>query len=195
MAKMKIQKPTNNSFSVKQMIVAYLAVTKVMYWINMLGSMDSFGDFGSAFANRMINQDIMVIVVLIAMHFLEKYIFRDTCENDFWANVKLNCIGLIVFIALMVGYHLLLGLFFEVIINNWLTFIIEWTIIYTIISIFLHLKERMKKKEAELYIPDASDDEGKITMLKALHESNVLTQDEFEDFCANRIPTKEGRDL
>ena len=178
---MKPKKSIGLGFSFKQLLFAYLAVTKVMYWIGTIAMMDNLGEFGGVFINRMINQDIMTIVILVTMFSLEARIFSKTSENNLLANVKLYAIGLIIYLALIVAYNFLLGLFIDVSVDNWLMFIVGWIVIFVIISLFLHLKEKLKKKETEMYLPSADTDEGKIFMLKSLCDTGVLTQEEFEE--------------
>ena len=178
---METKKITSEGFSFKQLLFAYLAVTKVMYWINTINAMDGLGEFGFLFVNRMLNQDIMVIVVLVAMNFLDKYLFRGKSDNDLIANVKLYVIGVVMFVILIAGYHFLLGLFLPVYIPYWHQFILQLVAMFTIISFVLYIKERLKKKESALYLPDADTDEVKLSMLKSLRDADVLTQEEFEE--------------
>jgi hypothetical protein len=42
------------------------------------------------------------------------------------------------------------------------------------------MKDKMKQKETEMYLPDPSTPEGKYALLKTLHEEGVLTQEEFD---------------
>ncbi|MCL2222717.1 MAG: SHOCT domain-containing protein [Oscillospiraceae bacterium] len=181
---MKTKKSTGAGFSFKQLLFYYLAVTKVLYWINMVGTMESLDEFGIIFLNRMVGQDIMVIMVLIAMHFLDKYLFRGKSDNDLLANVKLYSIGAVIGVAIITGYTLLIGLFVPIHINNWFIFILNLVIMFVIVSFFLHIKDRMKKKESALYLPDAYTNESKLAMLKSLCDTGVLTQEEFDEKAA-----------
>jgi len=177
---MKPKKSIGLWFSFKQLLFAYLAVTKVMYWIGTIAMVDNLGEFGGVFLRRMINQDIMTIVILIIMFGLEARIVSKASKNNLLANVKFYTISLVIYLALIVGYNLLLGLFFDVSVDSWLIFIAEWIVIFMIACLFLHLKEKLKKKETEMYLPDAGTNAGKIAMLKSLCDAGVLTQEEFE---------------
>lgn len=176
----KTKTTKKSGFNFKQLLFGYLAVTKVLYWINAIAYLDNFGEFGIMFLNRLISQDIMVILILTAMHFLERYIFNGKNDNDLMANVKHYTIGLVIFIALITGYNFLLMPFVDFYIDNWFTFFLNQVIVYSIIAVFLHIKSNLKQKEAKQYIPDADTEAGKISLLTALRDAGVLTQEEFE---------------
>jgi predicted neutral ceramidase superfamily lipid hydrolase len=133
----------------------------------------------------MINQDIMTIIILIAMSILDYYLFRGKDSNDFIATVKLYIIGFIIFITLITGYTFFIGLFVTVNIANWPLYILNWAIIFVVICVALYIKDKIKTKEAEKYLPDADTNEGKLAMLKTLHEKGVLTQAEFDEKSAD----------
>ena len=179
-----IKKPVRKVIDVKQLLFYYLAITKIFYWIGALGAIENLGEFGTVFINRMINQDIMTIIVLIALSVLDYYLFRGKDSNDFIATVKLYLLGLIMFLALIVGYTFLLGLFFPVNIDDWPLFLLNWVVIFVVICVALFIKDKLKAKEAEKYLPDADTSEGKLAMLKTLHEKGVLTQAEFDEKAA-----------
>ena len=63
---------------------------------------------------------------------------------------------------------------------DWFQYLLSWAIVFAVISFFLHLEEKLKEKETELYMPDAASGEGKIAMLKALRDYGVLTDEEYE---------------
>jgi len=167
----------------RELLFTYLAVTKVIYWTNTFGAIGGIGEFGAVFLNRMISQDIMVIVILVAMHFLEKHIFSTAAENDFKANAKLYIIGFAMYNALMAAYYLILSLVLDLDaqIGDWLRLMLEMAILYVIISVFLHMKGKLKKKQNEMYVPDADSYKGKIAMLTSLRDTGVLTQAEFDN--------------
>jgi hypothetical protein len=177
---MDTRKSAKRGWTFKELLFSYLAITKVFYWANTLGAMEGWGEFGSVIVNRLIGQDIMAIVILIAMFTLDDYITRRDGKT-LAATIKLYAVGLVIFLALILAYHLLLGLFITVNINDWPRFFLEWTMVYAICTTALTLKEKLKKKEAEQYIPDANTDEGKIALLETLCNAGVLTRDECNE--------------
>ena len=169
----------------KEFLFAYLAVTKVMYWINTFAGLDGFGEFGAAFLDRMIGQDIVVIIILIAMYIMDERFFRGKSDRDVVANIKLFSMGLIVFLGVVTSYTLIIGLFIEVNVNSWPQFILEFSMGFAVIYAFVFLKDMVKKKQAEKYALDTSTDEAKIAMLKSLCEVGVLTQEECDEKCSS----------
>jgi len=164
----------------KQLFFTYLLVSKVMYWIDNFASVESWRAFGGFFAERMLNQDIMVILVILAMFVLEKYLYPENGEeNEYLYNLKLMGIGLFVFLALIVGYQLLMGFIFNVRIENWRSLLTELTMIYIIIAFAVYVKEQMKKKEVETYLPCVNDPKTQRSMLYSLHEAGLLTEAEL----------------
>ena len=170
---------------IKELLFAYLAVTKIMYWMNTFAGLDGFGEFGYAFLDRMIGQDIVIIIILIAMFILDGYFFRGKSDKDVLANIKLFSMGLIVFLVVVAGYTLLIGLFFEMTVNSWPQLFIDFTVSYVIIYAFVFIKDMVKKKQAEKYALDTSTDEAKIAMLKSLCNAGVLTQEECDEKCSS----------
>ncbi|MCL2356782.1 MAG: hypothetical protein FWC70_06455 [Defluviitaleaceae bacterium] len=170
-----------------QLLFSYLAVAKLMYWIEALAGISDFDDFMTIIVTRLINQDIVIILVLIAMFILDDFVFDRASEKGLLESIKLNAVGLVIFLAILTGYHFVLGLFIEVNISSWPRFFISWSIIFAIASAFLLIKDRMKKKETELYIrsePTADTPEGRLLMLEALHKAGTLTDEEFENLSA-----------
>lgn len=149
---MKQKKATVGGFSFKQLLFGYLAVTKVLYWITAFSEMSSWNEFGGMLVRRLLMQDIPVIVVLVAMHYLEKYLFSKTHEDDIKANIKLYTIGTVLFVAIVSGYVFLMDqLLDEFTIGNWAFFILNQLGVFLIICLFLHLKDKLKKKETAMY--------------------------------------------
>ena len=72
-----------------------------MYWMNVLAGLDGMDEFGSVFINRLLNQDIMVIVILAAMFLLEAHLFRRANTSKLLTNVKLYSVGLVIYLALI----------------------------------------------------------------------------------------------
>ena len=175
-----MKKKSNIAKMLTQLFFTYLLVSKAMYWIDNFASLENWRAFGGFFVNRMLNQDIMVILVILAMFVLEKYLYPESGEdNEYLYNLKLIGIGWFVFMGLIVGYQLLMGLIFEVDINNWRAFLTELTMIYIIIAFVVYVKEQMKKKEVETYMPCINDPATQRSMLYSLHEAGVLNEAEL----------------
>jgi len=178
---MKQKKQSSIGKTLKTLLFTYLAITKVMYWTETISLSANWSEFGEAFLHRMLNQDIVLITILIAMHFLEKYFVPDG-EKDIKLTDHLTFIGLGwgIFISLIVAYHLILGLFVEVNVYSWPRLIVDVTIVFAICSVFLYIKAHLKEKEAETYLPTADTSAGQLALLNKLHDAGILTDEELE---------------
>ncbi|MCL2364746.1 MAG: hypothetical protein FWC71_08795 [Defluviitaleaceae bacterium] len=177
-----MKKKSNLGKMFKQIFFTYLLVNKVMYWMDIISSVDNWSEFGNVFVNRMLGQDIMVIMVLIAMFILEKYLYPETGEeHEFLYNLKLLSIGLVIFILLIVGYNRLMFFILDesMPIERWPAFIGELVMGYIIIAFVIYVKELMKKKEVETYLPCTNDPTTQLSMLTSLYEAGVLTDEEL----------------
>ena len=184
-----MKKKLNFGKTFKQLFFTYLLVNKVMYWMDVFNGLDGFGEFGMMFLSRMVNQDIMVILVLIAMHVLEEKLHpNDSLGNDFKKNALFMVLGWLIFLAMLSGYLLFVGLFVEVTIDSWPRLLLDFTIGYLIIGAVIYVKDSMKKKEAESYLTDGDSHEAQRYMLESLHKNGVLTQEEFEQKLAQIMP-------
>jgi hypothetical protein len=169
----------HRSWTLKQLLFAYLAITKVWYWLDTLSGIDTISAFGTTLLTRMLQQDIMVVIVLICMFTLDDFVTSRE-GNTLWATAKTHIIGLFIFLALILGWHFFISAtgLMTANITDWGAFVLQWSILYAIFAGALTAKDKLKKKEAEQYIPDASTDEGKISMLNSLCEAGVLTREE-----------------
>ena len=61
---------------IKEMLFTYLAITKVMYWMNTIMVLEQRGlsSVSQAVMNRLLNQDAILIVSVIAFYYLDKKI-------------------------------------------------------------------------------------------------------------------------
>jgi uncharacterized membrane protein SirB2 len=167
------------AFNFKALLFSYLAVSKVFYWIDQLGGLEEWGDVGTVLVNRLLQRDIMIVIILLSMFKLDDVITAKE-GNGFMANVKIYGFGLVIYLALIAGYTLLMEVIFEPMVENWFSYLLNWAVIYFIISAFLTLKEKMKQKEAAQYIPDATTPQGQIALLETLCQNGVLSRDECD---------------
>jgi len=173
-------------FTFKELLFSYLAITKLMYWIGNLANIDELGGAVDLIVNRLIVQDIMVVWILIAMFLLDHYVETRPSLTSSWTKKLLTYgLGFVIYIGSIVGYIFLLaalpipGLLG---ISEALEFMSEvllfYSVFFVIACVFLSLKERVKKKEAEIYIAESESDT--LSLLATLHKRGVLTQSEYE---------------
>jgi len=170
-------------FSFKELLFAYLAISKLMYWTNNIVAIQQSGISGILYmiVSRLLAQDIMTIWILIVMFYLEYYIeTHPAISKGLLKSVLLYIIGYVLYVASIVTYMLILGLFIDVQISSWADVVVHYSIFYLIACVVLNLKGRMKKKEAEIYILEEKANEDTLVLLSALHERGVLTLEEYE---------------
>ena len=172
-----------SAFTFKELLFAYLAISKLMYWVDNINAiyLDELGSVWNMIVNRLLGRDIMVIWILIVMFLLDHYIStHPSVRKNFIKNILTYGIGYLLYIASIVGYIFLLGLFDLAQIGDWFEFLLSFTVFYVIASVVLHIKEVKKKKEAEMYIPEEKTNEDSLAMLDTLHKRGVLTKNEYE---------------
>ena len=173
----------------KELLFAYLAITKVFYWVNTLNAIPQ-GEMQEvllAVANRMIGQDIMVVVILLLMGALDTYIENHPeLRSQITRRLLVYGIGYIIYVISIIVYSVLVGVIFGGLENlrDSFFFALEilpmTSVIFFVASFVLSLKERMKKTEALLYLPEADSPEARINMLDKLCACGVLSEEECE---------------
>ncbi|MCL2189125.1 MAG: hypothetical protein FWC16_09425 [Defluviitaleaceae bacterium] len=173
--------------SFKELIFAYLAINKVFYWINNINKIqqDEFGTLGWLIFERLLTQDIMTVIILLMMSALDTYIERHPAVKEgTLKHVLVYGIGYVLYIIAIVSYSVLVGAIFDGGVVPALQFAVEmlpfFSMIYIIACIVLSIKEKMKKKEALQYLPDANSPEMRLHMLNELCQCGVISQDEYE---------------
>ncbi|MCL2227789.1 MAG: hypothetical protein FWB97_09240 [Oscillospiraceae bacterium] len=176
-------KKKNPAFTVKELLFAYLAISKLMYWMENVAAIyqDIFGEVWRMVLNRLLMQDIIIIWILVAMFFLDHYIStHPSVAEGPKKYVLVYGIGYVIYMASIVGYLFVLRLFIDVQIDSWAEILFSFSIFYAIASVMMYLKERMKKKEAAMYIPAEKINKDSLVLLATLRERGVLTQDEYK---------------
>jgi hypothetical protein len=176
-------KKKKSAFTFKELLFAYLAISKAMYWMNNFAAIqqDAIGEVWRMVLDRLLTQDIMIIWILLVMFLLEHYIETHPAISKGMAkHMLIYSIGYVFYTLSIVGHTLMLGLFFYVEISSWAEFVFGYSVFYVVACVVLTLKERMKKKEAEMYIPTEKINEDTLILLNTLRERGVLSQDEYE---------------
>jgi len=178
-----MHKKEKSAFSFKTLIFSYLAISKLMYWINTIATIqqDELGEVWRMVLNRILTQDIMLILVLAALFLLEHYITtHPSITNGLIKGIMVHVIGYIIYLAIITLYVLALNFFADIQIANWGGFIFDVSIFYILACVVLEIKDHMKKKEAEMYIPVEQVDKNSLSLLSTLYKRDVLTKDEYE---------------
>ena len=175
-------------FPIKDMVVAYLAISKAMYWLSIVAGAEGFDGVWRAVLERLIGRDIVIILLVISIYTFE-YIF--VIKRKKWtgnlAQAVLIAIGYVIYVVIVFAYILVLNLILQESFNL-RSFLegffrrdfLNLSISYFIIAAFIFLKESFKKKEAYTYALEIQCKDIKLETLKALLDDGVLSQEEFD---------------
>jgi len=167
----------------KELFFAYLAISKLMYWANNIAALrqDELGDVGRMVLDRLLTQDIMIVLILIAMFLLEHYINRHPAiAKSLTKNILMYGIGYVIYITSIIAYIFALNWILQNQIPDWREFLLELSAFYAIACVFLYVKEHLKQREAKKHTAANKSNETTQELLGILHERGVLTQDEYE---------------
>jgi len=166
------------------MLFAYFAISKIFYWYNTILSVLSQGEFREAWTEilgRFLSQDVLIIAGILIVFGIEKFVDAKMSTGS---KTRRQIIEHIITFALIVGvmlaYFGVVNLFIRD--NGGFDLIgglIYGSIGYLIVAIVFEVKSYLKKKQMAKYISDLDADE-KLTMLKALHDSGILTKEEYD---------------
>ena len=174
---------TRKWLPIKEMLFTYLAISKMMYWLNIVTEASGFDGVLHAVLERLINRDIVLILVIVFLYVLEHKFIMNQKWNNFLAQVILIIVGYVLFSVILITYVWVLHLIFttnfsiRVFMGSYLA---GWTITYFVIAIAAAVQEHFKKKAASEYAIDIKSMNIKLEMLQALLNDGVLSQEEFD---------------
>ena len=138
---------------IKKMLFTYLAVSKILYWISIIPA--DFESVGGVIWQRLIEQDLVVIVVIVITYFFDKNVKK---QNGVLAHIMFFVGNYVIYIVILIIYVMIVASIFPTPANLWeimtSSFIYNWTIIFFILMVAVEAKERFKKKEAQEYALD-----------------------------------------
>jgi len=168
---------------IKEIIVTYLALSKVIYWVDTVGGIEQggLGAIAEAVLRRLVQRDVLLIVSIIMFFVLEKLLMDKLKSSNLMKNVMLYVLGFIGMVGLFYVYLWVMSWFFEV------TFPAPWVIVsnmiigYCVAMVFLNIKYYFKDKEKENLAQAVADEcaNDKLAMLKILLDDGILTQEEY----------------
>ena len=170
------------------MVVAYLAISKAMYWLNIIGTAEGLDGVWSAVLERLIQRDIVIILFVICVYTFEyMFVMKQKKWSGNLAQVILIGVGYVMFIVILTTYVLVLNwvlmesfnlrdFFVGFLIGEFFAF----TVSYFVIAGFIFVKESLKKKEVYSYALDIQSKDIKLEMLQELLDDGVLSKEEFE---------------
>jgi len=172
--------------SAKEILFTYLAITKILYYFNTITAIEhrSLGNIAETVLMRL-NQDAIIIVGVILFFYLDKFIqLKKSKYSKILENIVFYVIGFAALMGVTFIYIGIMALIFGseyIQIDSWGAFIGYGVTGYIVVAVVLNLKYYFKEKEKPKYDPPIHSAEDKLIMLEILHDSGILTQEEFEN--------------
>ena len=170
---------------IKEILFAYLAVSKMLYWVETFQTMEypGFGGVGELVLMRLLNRDLLLIISVILFYLLDMLIWKKgSGGNRILKHTVFYAIGFVGMVSLFYIYTWILNWFFVIEIPALGVVVSNMIGGYIVIAIALEIKYYFKAKEKETFqagLPAPSADD-KLAMLQVLLDDGVLTQTEFE---------------
>jgi len=169
-------------------IITYLAVSKVLYWVDMIAGLDGtgFGAVAHGVFMRLLDRDLIMITIIILITILSAVVDRKSKAGEIQKLIFVYIIMYIAMIGLYYGYVALLNLFIHVEFAPLGGLMLSTAQGYVAIIVFFTIKDYLKKKADKELAADPADGEltmaqSRIAILQTLLDDGILTQDEFND--------------
>ena len=177
---------------IMEILFTYLAINKIVYWINTITAMNrsDLENVGEAVLMRLLYQDLILIIGVVAFFIIYRLLeMKKSKYSSVFAYVMLYVVGFIAITVIAFIYNLIMNLIFSAqdfslgaFTRVFISFMPSLTIYYIIVAVVLEIKHYFKtkgKKATEKVMPIQST-EDKIAMLKVLLDDDILTQEEFD---------------
>ena len=142
---------------VKEILFTYLAVNKIMYWFNTVAAMDQadFGNVSQAVIMRLINQDLLLIIGVVAFYILNKQIeLQKSKYSGVLEYIIFYAAGYVILMGIVFAYNLAMNLIFLPesfhfggFVREFISFLPSVTIGYIVVAFALEVKMYFKAKE------------------------------------------------
>ena len=147
-----------NWFSIKNILLTYLALNKILYWFNTIASLDQtdFRTVANVIISRFLNQDLLLILSVIAFFYLDEKIEQKKDKHSkVLEYVKFYAIGYVLLLGIILVYNVLINLvfraenfYFAEFFREFLSFIPSITVGYIVVAVVMEVKQYFKAKEA-----------------------------------------------
>ena len=176
-----MKNPKTKAF--KEMLFTYLAISKAIYWIDLVTGAQIDGAEGFVamlmpLFHRLVERDALIIAFIIVTYLIEQKLLQKFGKSNIQKHFVVHASGFAVLIALYYAYVFILSLFVDVYIPSFISFTLNMLVAYAVIAVILEVKTRFKAKQYEKENSINKDD--KLSALKTLHDSGLMTNEEFE---------------
>ena len=166
---------------IKEMLFTYLAITKILYWLNTITAINQsdLEGVGEAVLMRLLYQDVILIVSVIFFYFLDKRIqLKRSKYSKVLEYVVFYVIGFVALMGFLLIYNRIV--FGPLQVDSWAGFMSSYILGYLAIMVVLNIKQYFKAKAKPVYAPPPQSTDETLSMLKILLNDNILTQEEFD---------------
>ena len=170
---MQTKKPMSKI--VIEILLTYLAVSKVIYWVDVVlhAGLGSWQSMLSNVLNRGLERDFPIIIVVILFFCIEEYIMKKARGGKAYKIVLTHAICFITLIGMTYLYMFILSLFFEITFPSLLMLVPNMLVGYGVAAVVLELKDRFKKKQISEHLND------NLILCDKLREEGILTEEEY----------------
>ena len=169
---------------IKEILIVYLAVSKVLYWVETVGGIGQgdFGDMSRALFMRLLERDLLLVAVVILFYFLDGLTERKLRGGRIWKHVVFYVVGFVGLVGLFYFYMWIISWFFVLEFPNIVVAVGDvipgYLVAIIAINVKQYFKEREKKSTKEQLRVETFED--KFGMLEVLLRDGILSQEEFE---------------
>ena len=143
----------------KEILFTYLAINKIMYWFNTITALNQsdIEGVGQAVFMRVLNQDLIVILGVIAFFFFNELLeSKKSTHSNFTGYLIFYVVGYVGLLGIAFCYFLILNLIFPVQEFSFAGYVREFifalpsiSIGYLVVAVVLEVKLYFKKKGKE----------------------------------------------
>ena len=123
---------------VKEMVLTFLAISKVGAWIDKISQFaeNDYENMWLLILNRILSRDIWIVVGVIVYFVLDKYKINDLLKS------------IILYFVILFGLNVFYWVYIGAIVFN-LIWIMNFTVMYVIMTAVLYVKDYLKNKGKE----------------------------------------------
>jgi len=136
-----------------QILFAYLAVSKILYWNDTILATLIQGDFravGEVVLNRLLGRDILIILIILLTFNTEKLVASKISKYNKVVNqIIVHIIDYVLYIGVLAIYFWMMILFGVFQNPNLGEPLIYYSILYVVIVVVMEIKKFFKKKETQ----------------------------------------------
>ena len=138
---------------IKQILFTYLALSKILYWVETAFTMEQNDWMGvfNAVLMRLLNRDIMLVASIMLMFALDKLIMKKSEDENKTRYATVYVIGYVGMIGLFYLYGWVLNWFITVHMPSLRSLVSSTLVGYVVAMIALNIKYYLKAKEKETY--------------------------------------------